>query len=99
MRNTRRFTLFLLIVSVVLSMSVLHVFADGEDTAAPAEEVVTVGDVFSTDPAAMTYDDFKRKDPVEIMQEIYRKICNGEEMPAHLLDKLNEVVKEVRDEN
>lgn len=49
--------------------------------------------------AAMTYDDFKRKDPVEIMQEIYRKICNGEEMPAHLLDKLNEVVKEVRDEN
>ncbi len=57
MRNTRRFTLFLLIVSVVLSMSVLHVFADGEDTAAPAEEVVTVGDVFSTDPAAMTYDD------------------------------------------
>jgi len=57
MRNTRRFTLFLLIVSVVLSMSVLHVFADGEDTAAPAEEVVTVGDIFSTDPAAMTYDD------------------------------------------
>ena len=39
MRNTRRFTLFLLIVSVVLSMSVLHVFADGEDTAAPAETV------------------------------------------------------------
>ncbi len=49
--------------------------------------------------AAMTYDDFKRKDPVEIMQEIYRKLCNGEEMPEHLLDKLNEVVKEVRDEN
>ena len=38
-------------------MSVLHVFAEGEDTAAPAEEVVTVGDVFSPDPAAMTYDD------------------------------------------
>ena len=33
MRATRRFTLFLLIVSMVLSMSVLHVFADGEDGA------------------------------------------------------------------
>ncbi len=48
---------------------------------------------------SMTYDDFKRKDPVEIMQEIYRKKCNGEEMPAHLLEKLNEVIKEVRNEN
>ena len=48
---------------------------------------------------SMTYDEFKRKDPVEIMQEIYKKKCDGEEMPAHLLDKLNEVIKEVRNEN
>lgn len=48
---------------------------------------------------SMTYDEFKRKNPVEIMQEIYRKKCNGEEMPVHLLDKLNEIIKEVRNEN
>ena len=57
MRSTRRFTLFLLIVSMVLSMSVLHVFAEGEDTAAPAETAEVVETAFSTDPAAMTYDD------------------------------------------
>ena len=49
--------------------------------------------------AAMTYDEFKRKDPVEIMKEIYKKKCNGEEMPAHLLNKLNEVIKEIRNED
>ena len=49
--------------------------------------------------AAMTYDEFKRKDPVEIMKEIYKKKCNGEEMPAHLLDKLNEVIKDIRNED
>ena len=47
----------------------------------------------------MTYDDFKRKDPVEIMQDIFRRKNNGEEMAQHLLDKLNEVIKEVRNEN
>ncbi len=57
MRSTRRFTLFLLIVSMVLSMSVLHVFAEGEDTAAPAETAEVVETAFSTDPATMTYDD------------------------------------------
>ncbi len=58
MRSTRRFTLFLLIVSLVLSMTVLHVFADGEDAAdAPAESVEVVETAFSTDPATMTYDD------------------------------------------
>ena len=47
----------------------------------------------------MTYDDFKSKAPVEIMQEIYKKKNNGEEMPAHLLEKLNEVIKEVLNES
>ena len=47
----------------------------------------------------MTYDDFKRKNPVEIIQDIYRKKNKGEEMPVHLFDKLNEVIKEVRNEN
>ncbi|MBQ7299223.1 MAG: hypothetical protein IJW77_05215 [Clostridia bacterium] len=46
MRSTRRFTLFLLIVSMVLSMSVLHVFAEGEDTAAPAETAEVVETAF-----------------------------------------------------
>jgi exonuclease SbcD len=47
----------------------------------------------------MTYDDFKSKDPVEIMLDIYRKKNNGEEMPTGMLEKLNEVIKEVRNEN
>ena len=47
----------------------------------------------------MTYDDFKSKDPVEIMLDIYKKKNNGEAMPANLLEKLNEVIKEVRNEN
>jgi exonuclease SbcD len=49
--------------------------------------------------APMTYDDFKRKDPVEIILDIYKKRNNGEDMPAHLLEKLNEVIKEVSNEN
>lgn len=49
--------------------------------------------------APMTYDDFKSKAPVEIMLDIYKKKNNGEAMPAHLLEKLNEVIKEVLNEN
>ncbi|MBQ5887796.1 MAG: exonuclease SbcCD subunit D C-terminal domain-containing protein [Bacteroidaceae bacterium] len=49
--------------------------------------------------APMTYDDFKRKNPLEIIQDIYRRKCGGEEMPENLLEKLNEVIKEVRNEN
>lgn len=49
--------------------------------------------------APVTYDDFKRKDPIEIMQDIFMRKNNGEEMPAHLLEKLDEVIKEVRNEN
>ena len=59
----------------------------------------TVAAQYEQQGATMTYDEFKRKDPVEIMQEIYKKKCKGEEMPVHLLDKLNEVIKEVRNEN
>ena len=59
----------------------------------------TVAAQYEQQGATMTYDEFKRKDPVEIMQEIYKKKCNGEEMPAHLLDKLNEVIKEIRNED
>lgn len=46
----------------------------------------------------MTYDDFKRKNPAEIVQDIYKKQC-GEEMPAHLLEKLNEIIKEIHNED
>lgn len=49
--------------------------------------------------APMTYDDFKCKNPIEIMQEIYRKKCDGEEMTEELLEKLNEVIKEVQNED
>lgn len=59
----------------------------------------TVAAQYEQQGAAMTYDEFKRKDPIEIMQEIYKKKCKGEEMPVHLLDKLNEVIKEVRNED
>ena len=59
----------------------------------------TVAAQYEQQGATMTYDEFKRKDPVEIMQEIYKKKCKGEEMPVHLLDKLNEVIKEVRNED
>ena len=48
--------------------------------------------------APMTYDDFKRKDPSEIIQDIYKKQC-GNDMPEHLLEKLNEIIKGVHDEN
>ena len=47
----------------------------------------------------MTYDDFKKKEPIDIIQEIYTRKCNGEEMPEHLLDKLNEIIKEIRNED
>ena len=46
----------------------------------------------------MTYDDFKRKDPSEIIQDIYKK-QSGKDMPEHLLEKLNEIIKGVHDEN
>ena len=46
----------------------------------------------------MTYDDFKRKDPAEIVQDMYMKQC-GEEMPLHLLEKLNEIIKEIHNED
>lgn len=59
----------------------------------------TVAAQYEQQGATMTYDEFKRKDPIEIMQEIYKKKCKGEEMPVHLLDKLNEVIKEVRNED
>lgn len=59
----------------------------------------TVATQYEQQGATMTYDEFKRKDPVEIMQEIYKKKCKGEEMPVHLLDKLNKVIKEVRNED
>ena len=59
----------------------------------------TVAAQYEQQGATMTYDEFKRKDPVEIMQEIYKKKCKGEEMPVHLLDKLNKVIKEVRNED
>lgn len=49
--------------------------------------------------APMTYDDFKCKNPIEIMQEIYRKRCDGEEMTEELLEKLNEVIKEIQNED
>ena len=46
----------------------------------------------------MTYDDFKRKAPSEIIQNIYRKQC-GEEMPEYLLEKLNEIIKGIHNED
>lgn len=46
----------------------------------------------------MTYDDFKRKEPSEIIQDIYKREC-GQDMPHYLLEKLNEIIKEVRNEN
>ena len=33
------------------------------------------------------------------LQEIYRKKCDGEEMTEELLEKLNEVIKEVQNED
>ena len=46
----------------------------------------------------ITYEDFKRKDPSEIVQDIYMKQC-GEEMPLYLLEKLNGIIKEIRNED
>ena len=46
----------------------------------------------------MTYDDFKRKDPSEIVQDIYKKQC-GEDMPEYLADKLNEIIKGIYNED
>ena len=59
----------------------------------------TVATQYEQQATTMTYDDFKRKNPVEIIQDIYRKKNKGEEMPLHLLDMLNEVIKEVSNEN
>ena len=46
----------------------------------------------------LTYDDFKRKDPSEIVQDIYKRLCN-EEMPLHLIEKLNTIIKEIQNED
>lgn len=46
----------------------------------------------------MTYDEFKRTEPAELIKEIYRR-NKGEGMPEHLEQLLNEVIKEVKNEN
>lgn len=46
----------------------------------------------------MTYDEFKRTEPIELIKEIYRR-GKGERMPEHLEQLLNEVIKEVKNEN
>lgn len=46
----------------------------------------------------MTYDEFKRTEPLELIKEIYKK-GKGETMPEHLEQLLTEVIKEVKNEN
>lgn len=46
----------------------------------------------------MTYDEFKRSEPIELIKEIYKK-GKGETMPRHLEQLLTEIIKEVKNEN
>ena len=46
----------------------------------------------------ITYEDFKRKAPSEIVQDIYAKKC-GEVMPQYLVEKLNLIIKEIQNED
>ena len=46
----------------------------------------------------MTFDDFKKKAPKELIQEIYIRECS-EEMPAHLMNLLDEVIKTLENED
>ena len=46
----------------------------------------------------MTFDDFRRKNPLEIIQDMYERKCK-EPMPGHLVDKLNNIIEEIRNED
>ena len=46
----------------------------------------------------MTYDEFKKADPIELIKEIYKR-GKGETIPEHLEELLNEVVKEIENED
>ena len=46
----------------------------------------------------MTYEEFKRAEPIELIKEIYKK-GKGETMPRHLEQLLTEIIKEVKNEN
>ena len=58
--------------------------------------VETVSDKESGESTcAMTYDDFKKIEPIELMKEIYRSECN-EDITENLESLLNDVIKEVQ---
>ena len=46
----------------------------------------------------MTYDEFKKADPIELIKEIYKR-CEEKSMPRHLENLLSEVIKEVQNED
>lgn len=46
----------------------------------------------------MTFDDFRRKNPLEIIQDMYERKCK-EAMPGHLVEKLNNIIEEIRNED
>lgn len=46
----------------------------------------------------MTYDEFKKADPIELIKEIYKR-CEEKSMPKHLESLLSEVIKEVQNED
>lgn len=48
----------------------------------------------SESEAPITYEDFKKTSPCELMKDIYIRNC-GEEMPENLLTLLNDAIKEV----
>ena len=56
----------------------------------------TVEEIQATRP--MTFDDFKKKAPKELIQEIYTRECS-EEMPVHLMNLLDEVIKTLENED
>jgi exonuclease SbcD len=56
----------------------------------------TAEEIQATRP--MTFDDFKKKAPKELIQEIYTRECS-EEMPVHLMNLLDEVIKTLENED
>ena len=56
----------------------------------------TAEEIQATRP--MTFDDFKKKAPKELIQEIYKRECS-EEMPVHLMNLLDEVIKTLENED
>lgn len=96
--NTPMLEVRVLVTSVDAAMR-QHIEDALEGKAVRLVNIETVSNITRDEGGSpMTYDDFKKCDPADLMKEIFRRE-KGEDMPESLSGLLNEVMKEVKDEN